>query len=94
MKHTANYLLMAYASLTVLAGCAQPDTKSEPREPIKDPSRTVCVDPRPQVCTREYRPVCARLTHSKDKTYATGCTACANIKAVSYVPGACPASTH
>ena len=78
----------------MVAGCTQPDANSEQKEPPRDPSRTVCTDPRPQICTREYNPVCARLTNGKDKTYATGCTACSDIKVVSYTLGACPASAH
>ncbi len=88
-KQIATILLSLMA-----AGCAQPDTKSEPKEPARDPSRTVCVDPRPQMCTAEYRPVCAKLVNGKDETYSTGCTACADTKVVSYIPSACAASTH
>jgi len=59
-----------------------------------------CTDPRPQICTREYMPVCAtkdtgikcvgkQCPTSKKVTYATGCTACADQKVRGYMPGEC-----
>lgn len=50
---------------------------------------TRCTEPRPQICTREYRPVCARLQDSGFKTYATGCTSCAEADVVDYRDGTC-----
>ncbi len=50
---------------------------------------TACTDPRPQLCTREYNPVCAKLIDASNKTYATGCTACSDQKVSGYYPGAC-----
>lgn len=46
-------------------------------------------EPRPQVCTREYRPVCAVHHEGPDKTYATGCIACTNPEVTAYREGAC-----
>lgn len=65
-------------------------------------SYTQCTEPRPTMCTREYRPVCADVDtgircvttpcdSSKKKTYSTGCTACADPKVLGYAPGACSA---
>jgi len=53
---------------------------------------TACVDPRPQVCTMEYNPVCAVLVAGGSKQYASGCNACADDAVESYVPGECPVS--
>jgi len=50
---------------------------------------TPCTDPRPQLCTREYNPVCAKLIDASKKTYATGCTACSDQKVSGYYPSAC-----
>ena len=50
---------------------------------------TACKEPRPQMCTREYRPVCAKLEDGSMKTYSNGCTACTDPKVVGYVPDAC-----
>ncbi|VAW58332.1 hypothetical protein MNBD_GAMMA08-2665 [hydrothermal vent metagenome] len=50
---------------------------------------TICESPRPQVCTMEYVPVCATLKNKQLKTYASGCSACADVKVVNYKKGAC-----
>jgi hypothetical protein len=48
-----------------------------------------CLDPRPQVCTMEYDPVCATLDSDDSKTYANACDACADPAVVAYLPGSC-----
>ena len=50
---------------------------------------TLCPEPRPQMCTREYRPVCGTLNDDTQKTYANGCTACSDPKVKGHFPGAC-----
>ena len=51
--------------------------------------QTVCTDPRPQVCTMDYRPVCAQLEDGNSKIYANGCTACSDQLVTAYVEGVC-----
>lgn len=59
-----------------------------------------CKEPRPQICTQEYNPVCATKStgvmcittpcpSTEEKTYATGCTACADHKVIEYKKGQC-----
>jgi len=50
----------------------------------------VCTDPRPEICTMEYRPVCATLTDASVKTFASGCSACSDAQVASWVEGECP----
>ena len=50
---------------------------------------TSCPEPRPQMCTREYRPVCAKLDDGSMKIYSNGCTACTDPNVVGYYQGAC-----
>ncbi len=64
--------------------------------------RVKCEDPRPEVCTREFRPVCAKKDNGircvttpcpsiDDVTYSNACTACSDPKVIAYIPGgACP----
>jgi hypothetical protein len=49
-----------------------------------------CEEPRPEVCTREYVPVCAIKSDNSEGLYANGCSACSNIEVVGYNEGACP----
>ena len=63
-----------------------------------------CKDPRPEVCTREFRPVCAKKDNgircvttpcpsTDDVTYSNACTACSDPDVIAYKPdGACPES--
>jgi tetratricopeptide (TPR) repeat protein len=49
-----------------------------------------CADPRPQMCTREYRPACGLHRDGSRKTYGSACTACSDPEVVSQAAGACP----
>ena len=48
-----------------------------------------CTEPRPEICTRDYRPVCANLKDGTQKTFANGCGACADANADSWIEGEC-----
>ena len=48
-----------------------------------------CSEPRPMVCTMEYRPVCATLVSGDTATYPSGCNACADIVVKSWTEGPC-----
>jgi hypothetical protein len=48
-----------------------------------------CPEPRPQICTQEYRPVCAKLQDGGFKTYSNGCSACTDPSVTGYREGAC-----
>ncbi len=50
---------------------------------------TQCSDPRPMVCTMEYRPVCATLVSGDAATYPSGCNACADILVKNWTDGPC-----
>ncbi len=48
-----------------------------------------CSQPRPEVCTMEYNPVCANLETGKTKLFSNVCSACADEKVESYFPAPC-----
>ena len=59
-----------------------------------------CPEPRPQMCTRDYRPVCATrdtgvrcvttpCPSTEEKTYGNACSACADASVIAYREGAC-----
>ena len=49
----------------------------------------ICEEPRPEVCTYEYKPACAMLKDGHTKTYATACASCADKEVVGYTAGGC-----
>lgn len=49
-----------------------------------------CADPRPQMCTRDYRPACGQRRDGSRHTYGNACTACSDPQVVSQAAGACP----
>lgn len=64
------------------------------------PLFTTCPNTRPQICTQEYAPVCARRDSgircvkapcpaTEMKTYSNGCSACADPKVYGYYKGDC-----
>jgi len=74
------------AGLILLLGAC---TTAPPVEPTMVAVTQECEEPRPQVCTMDYRPVCASLTDGGIKTYANGCTACGDAAVSSWIEGAC-----
>lgn len=52
----------------------------------------ICEDPRPEVCTMDYRPVCG-YAESGHKTYSNACTACSDIAVVGYTDGECQSAS-
>ncbi len=49
-----------------------------------------CADPRPQMCTRDYRPACGLRRDNTRQTYPNACSACADPQVVTQSAGACP----
>ena len=49
-----------------------------------------CPEPRGQVCTMEYAPVCGFLDKGQRKEYSNACTACSDSAVVGYISGRCP----
>ena len=48
-----------------------------------------CTEPRPQICTQEYVPVCASLKDGTKQTYPSECAACSDANVVSYLLDQC-----
>ncbi len=94
--------MILVVSVIALAFQSSPkkDTSTLLEPPIKNSKLIKCKDPRTDICTKEYRPVCAVVDTgvrcvkapcpSKDhKTYSNSCTACADHKVIGYEFGTC-----
>ena len=54
-------------------------------------SPSLCSEPRPQMCTQHFDPVCAQTADGTKKTASNGCIACTDKSTVSYIRGRCEA---
>lgn len=88
MKALSSWVGMAFTLAVLLSGCAQTTGSGDP-ETVSGSTTTSCTDPRPMVCTMEYRPVCAALVAGTEKTYPSGCNACADVAVASWRDGPC-----
>jgi hypothetical protein len=50
---------------------------------------TICPEQRPEICTQDYKPVCAKQKDGTHKTYSNGCTACSDQNVIDYRNGSC-----
>ena len=82
-------MILPVALQACAAGATYVDVKQSFPAP-QPAAETVCTDPRPELCTQEYLPVCARLQTGTQKTYSNACTACADPAVAGYRPQACP----
>ncbi|MDX1697313.1 MAG: hypothetical protein R3308_03460 [Thiohalobacterales bacterium] len=82
--------------ITVLFAC----TAHEQVVPEAGASAVQCEDPRPEMCTQHYQPVCATrdsgircvttpCDSTETRTYSNGCMACADPAVYYYSEGAC-----
>ena len=77
--------MMTLSLALALGACATTGADAPPAA-----NATVCEDPRPQICTMDYRPVCGTRKDGSVKTYSNGCGACADANVVSWIENACP----
>ena len=53
------------------------------------PEMKACEDPRPEVCTLDYRPVCGQPGDSETQTYGNACMACGDASVIGFFDGEC-----
>lgn len=81
-------------ALLLASACATQNAGQMPADAVR------CTEPRPQICTMDYTPVCATRVDAircvttpcpstEMATYANGCGACADATVTYYQPGAC-----
>ena len=78
---TSILTLLCVVTVSIMAGCA---ATSDPA-----PILTVCEEPRPEICTQDYVPVCGQLDDQSQVTYSNACSACAIAAVEGYIEGAC-----
>lgn len=94
-----NFLLVLCLALSTTS-CANTDAQETPEPESGQNEPVVCTEPRPQICTMDYTPVCATrdtgircvttpCPTTENKTYSNGCTACSDKSVISYQAGSC-----
>lgn len=89
-------VLVGLLAIACSAGCSASSLDSSEAVELE----YVCEDPRPQMCTMDYRPVCALrdtgvrcvttpCPSTEWATYSNGCSACSDPAVVGYVEGEC-----
>lgn len=89
-------VLVGLLAIACSAGCSA--TSLDASEAVE--LEYVCEDPRPQICTMDYRPVCALrdtgvrcvttpCPSTEWATYSNGCSACSDARVTGYVSGEC-----
>ncbi len=82
----ARMMIVLLTANTAIA-CAQAISVEAPVS-----SQTVlvaCEEPRPQVCTMQFDPVCGLTDSNQYKTYSNACSACSDASVSGHSPGAC-----
>ena len=88
LKNSRIFLLVSLSLLFV--ACATVYDEENENNNYNEPGALdliLCEEPRPQICTREYDPVCATLNDGSIKTGSTGCTSCSDPEVVGYKKG-------
>jgi hypothetical protein len=83
-RHSLKLLVVLLISIGATA-CASIEDAQPSIKPI---GGIACTEPRPQMCTRDYRPVCG-MSGTEQKTYGNACSACADKAVISYREGSC-----
>ena len=83
-----NLRVVLLAALFALPACAQQPPPSQPPAPPAA-GQVACTDPRPQMCTRDYRPVCGTRRDGTRQTFGNGCGACGDANVLHHIPGPC-----
>lgn len=77
--------MLPVITLLSLGACAT----GQPNQTPVDRLQKACLEPRPQICTMDYTPVCAKFKNGELKTYSNGCSACADVNVLSHRASAC-----
>lgn len=84
----SRWMLIIVALTYFLITACSPEPASGEAAPA-GPGLTACTDPRGQVCTAQYDPVCGYLGGDNYKTYSNACSACSDAAVSGHRPGAC-----
>lgn len=92
---------LALLLLALLVATPSACRSDGPPASARGEGHTACTDPRPEMCTQDYRPVCGLRDTGvrcvttpcdaawEEKTYSNACAACSHADVHGWRPGAC-----
>lgn len=87
MLRRTRILVAGAMAVTVVTACTTADSANEDASATS--GITACKEPRPQICTAHYDPVCGLHENGDFKSHANACSACSVASVSGYRPGAC-----
>jgi hypothetical protein len=102
MSQSLKLLISGGVALFFLSACQNKQPIPSPKsDPIPTGAYSKCKEPRPELCTQEFRPVCGKVDtgvrcvtkpcpSSENKTYPNACTACTDPKVYGFWKTLCP----
>lgn len=88
IKYFQTIGIVAICMIAGIPACSL-TTHHEDIENSSKAEEVICTEPRPEICTMDYQPVCASLASGSYKTYSNGCSACSDLSVISYRDGMC-----
>ena len=93
MKQRRNVSIVMAMWLASAAGCSTPPPTASSGDVAH--ALIVCEEPRPEICTMHYDPVCGALEGGSTKTYSNACAACSDRAVTGYTENPCaPEGSH
>ena len=80
-------VMTALLASFIATACAQTSVVEETVS--SRPVLVACEEPRPQLCTMQFDPVCGLTADNQYKTYSNACSACSDASVSGHSPGAC-----
>ncbi len=87
MLHCERMVMIVLLTGYTAVACAQSPAVEETVS--SRPVLIACEEPRPQLCTMQYDPVCGLTANNQYKTYSNACSACSDASVTGHSPGAC-----
>ncbi|MCK5914166.1 MAG: hypothetical protein KAG12_09825 [Desulfuromusa sp.] len=89
MNSKCYFLSIVMTTAIVFMGMKFPVFAAEAVAEKESNTLIVCPEPRPQMCTMDFRPVCAELKDGSFETFSNGCMSCSDSEVVGYRDGKC-----
>lgn len=81
--------IAALLSVFAVVACSEVPVKPASQPPVQSTIEGKCSNPRPEMCTMEYNPVCGTDAKGLSRSYGNACSACGNAQVQTFTRGEC-----